>query len=174
MGSRGSAYYKVDIQSLGIGDHKFEFDIDSTFFENFENSPVSKGNLVCELTLDVNERLIVGQFEIKGEVELTCDNSLELFDHPLEFEKEVLFKYGDELMELDETTIQIPRNIDQLNVGELIFEFVVLELPMRKIHPKYAEENSDGVFFSTEGSSEETDTNESIDPRWSALKDLKK
>ena len=175
MGGIGAAYYKVDIQSLGFGEHEFNFDIDSEFFNKFENSIVSKGDLKCRLTLNTNERLIAATFEIKGLVELVCDNSLELFDHPMEFNRDVIFKYGEEYVELDETTIQIPRNIDQLDVGKLIYEFLALEIPMRKIHPKFADQNDNaGLFFSTDSEKDSNDPESSVDPRWSALKSLKK
>ena len=171
MGQRESAYYKIDIQSLGVGEHTFEFDIDSEFFKKFENSPVSRGQLKCELSLEKNERLINVQMKIFGTVELVCDNSLKLFDHSLELEQGIVFKYGDEYQELDESTIQIARNTDQLNMKDLIFEFIVLGLPMRKIHPDYVE--SEGVFYSTAQENEENET-EASDPRWAALKGLKK
>ena len=80
-------------------------------------------------------------------IELECDKSLELFDYPLEIRRDVIFKYGDDLMELDEMTIQIPRNIDQLDVGQMIFEFIALGIPMRKVHPKYADDEETGNLF---------------------------
>jgi uncharacterized metal-binding protein YceD (DUF177 family) len=170
----GAAYYKIDIQSVGIGVHQFEFAIDSKFFEKFENSSITKGKLLCQLELDRNERLITAHFIIEGTVELECDNSLELFDHPMKIDRQVIFKYGEEFEELDETTIQIPRNSDQLDVGELIFEFIILAIPMRKIHPKFEDSDESTVIYTTESNSEEEIEDIDVDPRWSALKDLKK
>ena len=48
---RGATYYKIDIQGLGIGDFQFEYSVDSQFFEMFENTPVSKGELNCKVLL---------------------------------------------------------------------------------------------------------------------------
>ncbi len=178
MAKGGVNRYKVDIQGLSNGTHQFEFDIDPQFFERFENSPVNNGSLNCRLQLDNSERLIDSLVEIEGKVELECDRSLELFDYPIHLEKEVIFKYGAEYEELDENVIQIPKTADHIDFSELIYEFIVLEVPMKKVHPKYKEDETDDdtMVYTTgnEESQEDKEDNQETDPRWSALKNLSK
>jgi uncharacterized metal-binding protein YceD (DUF177 family) len=60
-----------------------------------------------------------------------------------------------------------------------MYEFIVLAIPIKKIHPdlKDEEENDDGsnvkIVYSTSTEKEEK-KEEEIDPRWEKLKKLKK
>ena len=54
-------------------------------------------------------------------------------------------------------------------------EFILIEIPYRKIHPKFEdedEEGSNGPYYQTK--IEEKEIEEKIDPRWEGLKKFKK
>lgn len=175
MGFKDSPRYKIDIQSLTFKQHEYHFEGDSKFFDTFENSPVNKGKWECGLILDKSETMIQINFSIKGEVELICDRSLKAFRYQLNFSQRSIFKYGEEWEELDDEITIIPRNLDQLNIGSLIFEYIVLNLPMRKIHPDLNEEEWDeDLIYSTDEEFENEEAEEQeVDPRWENLKKLK-
>ena len=111
-------------------------------------------------------------FEMKGSVELTCDRSLKKFNYPILTKNNVIFKYGDEWQELDDELYEIPSNLDQLDVAPFIYEFIILALPMKKLHPDFAENSEiDEVIYSTESEKKEENT---LNPMWENLKKLKK
>ncbi|WPP48318.1 YceD family protein [Catalinimonas niigatensis] len=176
------AHFDIDIYKLANKQYKYQYQIDKSFFDHFENSPVEKGDLRLEVTFDKQENLITVLFDIKGSVELECDRSLEKFDYPVEIHERVLYQYGEEEQELSDEIIIITNDTQKINVAQHIYEFIILSVPMRKIHPKYAEEENpfvegEIIFSSSTGHGSEKDSNEedesSVDPRWDALKNLK-
>jgi len=170
--------FDISIYKLNNGTHSFNFNIDDAFFDLFENSLIKEGDLLTEITLDKNSSHITGHFKINGMVKLICDCSLELFNYPLNVDKKLIFKYGEMDEELSDELYTINRNTQVLNVAQYIYEFIGLEVPIRKIHPKFASEHDDesSFFYSTTEDQENNneENNEEIDPRWSKLKNLKK
>ncbi|WP_143962227.1 YceD family protein [Litoribacter populi] len=182
--------YDIEIIKLKEGKHEFTFPVTDEFFKHFEdNVIVNKGDLTALITISKEANLIDAIFDIKGSVELTCDRSLELFDHPLETSQRVRYKYGPEEAEINEEIFMITRDTPNINVAQLIYEFIILAIPAKKIHPDHVYE-MDEDDFDAEGelvySSDEIDENEpeqgeessdseeNTDPRWEALKNLKK
>ena len=171
MSGTGLTDYFIDIYNLSNKVHEYDFEIGEAFFEEFENSPAEKGHLTCLVALDKTERMITAEFRIKGEVELVCDRSLELFGFPIDIIHKVFFKYSDMEEELDENVYSIPTNKQRLEIGHLIFEFIALAIPMKRIHPDHMTgEDMEGLVYL---SSEDVDEKET-DPRWEILKNLKK
>lgn len=99
-------------------------------------------------------------------------------------EKEVLhFRYGtgDEIKELSEELYEIPQHLQTLNLAQFIYEFIALAVPMKKLHPRFRDEEEDDevgkmVYQSEPEESEQDNTNsdEPVDPRFAALRKLKK
>ena len=174
MKGKGSAAYKIDIQGLKFKDHEFNFEADSAFFQSFENSPIEKGQVTCDMLLTKTETMIQVKMELKGTVGLVCDRTLRPFDHELTSKNQVTFKFSDTWEELDVDLYQIPRTLDQLDVSGLLYEYCVLALPMKRIHPDIedSEEEEDDWVFSTDAEADEETTQE-LDPRWEKLKNLK-
>ncbi len=171
----------IEVFRLAEGKQLFNFELNDTFFALMEDSFLEKGNLTIKVLLDKSERLILSEFTIKGTVELLCDRSLEAYDYTLDHHWKLVFKFGEEFKELSEDVVLIPRDIQKLNLSQYIYEFIGLSIPMKKLHPKYKEEDEDKnetklVYRSEDGKKDKEkneDNNEPIDPRWNALKDLK-
>ncbi len=163
--------YKIEIFGLKNGTHEFDFSFDQLFFEAFENSLLSKGKGTCKVEMNKTDSMITLHFDVTGSLELECDRSLELFNHPFHTTKELIYKYGDEEKELSEDVYVITKGTQELNIALYLFEIIHLEIPMKKIHPNYQDENeADELIFSSE---KEEQKEESVDPRWNALKKLK-
>ena len=157
--------------------HDYQFKITDEFFELFENEIVAKGQLDVAVSLTKSETMIETTFDIKGSVLLECDRSLELFDFPIDTHKIMRYRLGDETQELSEELMVIPRDSQIINVASLLFEFIGLEIPMKKLHPRFAEEeegDEELLAIYTSEEDEEDNQEETVDPRWEALKKLKK
>ncbi|MBS9524089.1 DUF177 domain-containing protein [Litoribacter alkaliphilus] len=182
--------YDIEVIKLKEGKHEFSFPVTDEFFKHFEeNEIVSKGNLTALVTLSKEANLIDAIFDIKGSVELTCDRSLELFDHPLETTQRVRYKYGPEEAEINEEIFMITRDTPKINVAQLIYEFIILAIPAKKVHPDHVYEMDEDDFEAegelvyssgdvedepSEQDEESSESEENTDPRWEALKNLKK
>ncbi|MFK7953805.1 MAG: DUF177 domain-containing protein [Ekhidna sp.] len=166
--------YKIDIFGLSNNPHSFEFSFDEAFFAEFEDSLVSKGKGSCHVDLMKSDSMITLNLSINGTIELECDRSLELFNHQISVKSEVIFKYGDEENELSEDVFVILKDQQEINIGEFLYEFIMLEVPMKKLHPKFQndddDDESDILIYADKSNEEE----KGIDPRWEALKNLRK
>ncbi|WP_338762840.1 DUF177 domain-containing protein [Bernardetia sp. ABR2-2B] len=138
--------FEIDIIALKFGSHSFTFDLDNHFFSYFkeyQNGFVEKGNCKAEVILEKNEQLIRATFIIDGTVELVCDRSLDEFDYEVDVNDTILYKYSEEEKELTEEIVLITRRTPSINVGELLHEFLMLDIPMKKLHPRFLEDDSD-------------------------------
>jgi len=176
----GVRAYSVNIVGLTNKVHTYDFEIGNDFFSKYGTQLISEGQLKAEVALDKHETFIDATFVIDGTVKLTCDRSLDTFDEPIRTKKKLVFKYGDANEELSDEIVMIHRDSDSLELGQYIFEFIALEIPMKKLHPRFREEetdddNAEGKIIYSSGSSSQDDSTggDEIDPRWEKLKKLK-
>lgn len=178
--------YNINISNLKNEDYYFKFNISNSFFEHFENSEVEEGKLEVTLKLKKSENLIELVFDIQGEITLTCDRSLELFEFPVTSQRKLLLKFGAHNEQVTEELEVISRGTVMINVAQYLYEFIVLEIPMKKLHPKFVEDldeeddESEAIFiYSSEEEAPEVDEpkpdeENEVDPRWQILKKFKK
>ncbi|MDH5397296.1 MAG: DUF177 domain-containing protein [Cyclobacteriaceae bacterium] len=171
MAKPGESSFIIEIYNLSNKVYDYQFEAGNRFFEQFENSPVTVGEVNCNLVLEKSERMIRARFELKGQVELTCDRSLERFNHPIEAIRSMIFKYGEQEEELDDNMMIIPEHLLKIDMGKYLFEYLVLELPMKKLHPRFEDEDAEEEKLVYSSDTNNDDKN--IDPRWEALKKLK-
>lgn len=174
--------FDIDIIRLKDGEHVFPFEIDSRFFSSFEgNHLVQEGKLKAEITLKKQAGVIEAWFVITGEVLLTCDRTLEEFNEPLNIRERILYKYGSEEKELNEEIYLITNDTAQINVAQLIYEFIILALPAKRLHPRFRDEIEDEdeevtghlVYSSAEEIEDEEESEPEDNPLWEQLKKLK-
>ena len=96
----------------------------------------------------------------------------EPFDYSLENEVKVLVKFGEEYDDSDEDVITIPIQDHAFNISQLVYESVILSIPMKKISPKVKSEDLE-LLDKFSPKEVEEDQEEITDPRWEALKKLK-
>lgn len=113
------------------------YSLDGAFFQLFENSLLEKGQLDVRIQVNKNSSRIQLLFEIKGEVGLVCDRTLEQFSYPVCIEQTVHFKLGDENKELDVDFYMIEQQASAINIAQHIYDFVTLAVPMKKLHPRF-------------------------------------
>lgn len=171
--------YDIHIFKLTSSQHDYRFEIKDEFFELFNNELVNKGDLVINASLAKSETMIEMVLHIIGSVELECDRSLEHFDHPIDSHRKMIYRFGEELQELSDELMVIPKDSQIINVASLLFEFIGLEIPMKKLHPRFHTDDEDDeefleIYSSTTESEEDQNQEEQVDPRWAALKNLKK
>jgi uncharacterized protein len=172
----GIAAYSINIVGLSNKEHHFQYEFGSEFFRKYGTDIVSEGKFLVDLSLTKHETFIETQFKISGAAHLTCDRSLEPFDFPIESKNKIVFKYGDEYQEITDEIIVIPRDTATLELGQYIYEFIALGIPLKKLHPKFQDEGEDGsegkIVYTSEAAEEKKDE-EDTDPRWNILKKLK-
>jgi uncharacterized metal-binding protein YceD (DUF177 family) len=128
------------------------------------------------IEFDRTPHVIRAVLDIEAVLKLTCDRSLEEFDFPVDQRYEILFKFE----EIEESTDEhgAIRNIDhaskQIDIEQDVHDTLLVSLPAKKLHPKFLDEHGEPKEFLNEQFGEFEDEGDTIDPRWAALKDLKK
>lgn len=174
---RAEKKYDIHIYKLLNGTHEYKFEIGIEFFEMFDGDLLSDGELNALIVLNKSDSMIQVDFDIEGTIVLECDRSLESFDFPIHVEKNMIYKFGDEDKELSEDVYVIEKNTQVLNIAGILFEFIGLEVPMKKLHPKFQDEEDDeselSMIYSSKIKEDIEQKEENTDPRWAVLKNLK-
>ena len=107
------------------------------FFGLFEESLLKKGKLTVIVKAAREYGNIQLLFSIVGAVVLVCDRSMETFNYPIHMERNVTFKLGKENRELTADLYTIEQKNETINIAQHIYDFVSLEVPMKKLHPRF-------------------------------------
>ena len=89
----------------------------------------------------------------------------------------LVVKFGEEFNDEDEHLLVLPHGSHQLNLAQTLFETIVLAVPQKKVHPgiENGSLQSDILDRLEElHPNESTNERKTTDPRWDALKKLKK
>jgi len=165
--------YVISFQGSKEGIQEFDFDVSTEFFEYYENPDYPGGSLKVKVYLDRKPNLLKLDITITGHIKVYCDRCLELFDYPVKTNELLLVKFGDDFEEIEENLIIIPREEKHINIAQYIYEFTILNLPCKRIHP----ENEDGVSACDPGMLKKLEElsikdKEKTDPRWDNLRKI--
>jgi len=160
--------FGIKIQSLSNNSHNYEFKFDQNLINYFsDENEIKNVEGVCNLQILKSEHMLEVLFMIKGETVLNCDRSLKEFTQSINLERKILFKFGEEDEEVSDEMIVINRNKSILNMAKYIYEFFILEVPAKRLHPNLKnEDNIDNFVYTTK-------KNKIIDPRLDPLNKLK-
>lgn len=166
--------YKIDLKALTEDSTPLEWQLDNRFFQSLEDAQVQNGSLHVSGSI----RKAVGFFELllhtEGTVQVPCDRCLDMMDQPIEADLRLVVKLGPEYQEEDDI-ITVDENEGVLQTAWFIYESIVLAVPIQHVHQPG--ECNDAMMRVLEehsaARSSDADAEENIDPRWSALKNLK-
>jgi uncharacterized protein len=168
--------YNIPFSGLKEGKHLFDFTADDRFFAGFEESEIEKGSVSIQVELEKRTTYLRLKFMLKGEVELICDRCLEFYLQPIESTNLMLVKFSETESDDGDEVIYIHPGAHQIEVAKLIYEFIVLSIPIRQVHPDDEHGNSlcDPEMIQKLEDYRATDVpeNEPVDPRWNGLKKI--
>ena len=133
------AKYNIAFKGLALGVHEFEYQVDKKFFDFFAGGIAEDGNVTVKVVLEKQSAFMVLWFHVSGTVKIQCDRCLDPYDQPIISENKVFVKYGEDTFEEGDDVIWVSTNEYQLNVGKMIYDFIILSIPIRQVHP--ADEN---------------------------------
>lgn len=170
--------YDLNIAKLADKTHHFAFELDRAFFEQFDQELIPDGKVHADVTLTKTDRLLTLNFDLHGTVRQICDRSLDEYDQEVDAQEQLLVRYGDQNLELDDNVLQITPDTQTLPIAQHLFDYIGLALPMKKLHPRFQnepDENPDAeakLIFTTRQEGEDDDDSDDTDPRWNALRNL--
>jgi uncharacterized protein len=167
--------FHVNIVGLSNKTHSFDYEFGSGFFDIYGRALLENGQFKAQVMLTKSETMIEANFHIEGTAHLICDRSLEPFDYPMNIDRRIVFKFGQEEKELSDEILVITREHERLDVGQYMYELIGVSLPMKRLHPKFQNEDLEESEIQLVYTSpvEKTGDDDAIDPRWEKLKKLK-
>ncbi len=172
--------YSIPFTGLKAGLHQFEFEVDDTFFEAFEYSLVKSGKLKIDLDLDKQETMMILNFNISGDIKVACDVCLADYPYEVKTNERLIAKFTShvDLEEDTEEIMVITKNDTEINVATLIYEYINLAVPyINRCRDEGNTEWCDQVMIEKLKQLSvhaDTEENKIADPRWAALKKIKK
>lgn len=167
--------YIITFSGLNLGKHEFTFHVTQAFFDLFEaEQEISNCKVSVHVLLEKHSTFLEFVISIDGDLELTCDISNDPYTEPIKNKIKVLVKFGEVYDDSSDEIITIPSNESEFNLSQLIYEGIILSVPMKKISPKVL--NSEEYYNLLEKFSPTNKEEEEVkdsDPRWDALKKLK-
>lgn len=169
--------FNIQFIGLKLGEHRFEYDINRTFFKEFEFDEFNDAALKANVILNKKTTLLELHFDISGTINVNCDITNESYDQNISNEFDLVVKFGDEYNDENEEILIIPHGEYEINVAQYIYEFIVLSVPTKLIHPGVSDGTLDSDIFKKldelrPKDIDNNDNNEEIDPRWNTLKKL--
>ena len=168
--------YLIPFVGLKTGKHQFDYQIDNTFFKNFDYDEFNDASVKVNIVLEKKSTMLELDFKHKGTVNVPCDVSGEEFDFPIKGKLKLLVKFGDAFNDENEELLILPHGEFQVNVAQYIYESIVLSVPLRRVHPGVKDGTLSEVVEKLESlAPKENKTEEQkddIDPRWENLKKL--
>jgi uncharacterized protein len=165
--------YNIEFKGLNEGVHDFDYQIGKPFFELFEESLVDDGDVKVRIVLEKHSSFLELHLSLKGTVVLTCDRCLEDYDQKIKGKSSLFVKFGETESEAGEDVIWVPSEEHQINVAQVIYEYIAVNIPLRHIHPgRKGEAGGCNPEMLKKLEEYTRHDSESTDERWSELKKL--
>lgn len=168
--------YKIDFKGIGVGEHTFLFDISDTFFEHFNDSEIKSGSIKCKLIMQKKANLLVLNFNISGIISVPCDRCLEYFNMTIKAKDTLFVKFGEEKYDVDDELLVLDINEHEIDVSNIIYEIINVNIPIRKVHPEdeFGNSTCNSEMVKKLESYLHKPKKKTIDSRWNKLNDLTK
>ena len=163
----------IQFSGLKPGVYTYNYTLDGSFFERFENEELSEGNVVFEVSMERGERMLLFGFAFHGTIKTTCDRCLGEMEVPVEGEEQLCVKFSDTETSDDENVAILPESAFQIDLAQWMYEYVAIAMPIQKVHPEGECDPEMLKYLSDGDAGEEENTTGETDPRWDALKQLK-
>ena len=131
--------FTIPLNGLASGESHFSSHVGKEFFEGFENAEILDADLDAEVTVEKSGRYIGIDCDVEGSVTVECDRSLDELEMPVDTHIALSVKYGEaesqeEHQEGEREVIFVPEDDAELDLSQIIYDYVCLSLPMQRMH----------------------------------------
>jgi uncharacterized metal-binding protein YceD (DUF177 family) len=132
--------FEIAWQGLKLGEHTFQYDIDNRFMLEHGEHETEIKNVEAQITLkfDKKNNFFLLHFDVDGKMTAACDRCGDDFEMRLWDEFDLVMKLaGEDVEEIDDEAdvVFIPRSETVIDISKWLYEFVMLSVPLQKIHP---------------------------------------
>jgi len=143
---KNSRVFEIAWQGLKLGEHELIFDLDDKFLMwKYPETEYKQLNVQIKVTFDKQVNFFMFHFNIDGSLVVPCDRCSEEFELSLWDEFDLLVKLNDvedeDQIEEEADVVFISRSETVLDISDWLYEFLMLSIPLQKIHPQDAKGN---------------------------------
>lgn len=136
--------FLIPLNVLTPGNNEFEWEAGNDFFRQFENAEILDARVAVRVSLNKNGREIEGVCHLDGMLTVLCDRCMEDLVLPVHTKAAFQLAYGEEKPgsnseaedRADLETLYVPDGETDLDMSQLIYDYVCLSLPMQRFHPE--------------------------------------
>ncbi len=188
--------YKLTLKSIPVGEtREYEYKLDNEFFANIDGPEVQRGKVDVKLTVKRSAANFQMDFHLTGMIYIPCDRCLDDMELEVNVDEQLFVKFGEEYSEESDTLLVIPEAEGELNIAWFLYEFIALSIPLKHVHPygkcnkemnsrlrkisarpagEEEEYEEDIPLFAEDDATDTPVEEQATDPRWDALKKLKR
>lgn len=131
--------FEIAWQGLKPGVHSYTYDINDRFMKEREvDETFTNWSAKITLVFDKHENFFLLHFDIDGKVTVPCDRCGDDFQLRLWDEFNLVIKLiSDDATQIEDEddVIFIPRSETVIDISNWIYEFLMLSVPLQRIHP---------------------------------------
>lgn len=166
--------FKIDLKALPQNETVLQFKLDDDYFKVIDASEIQRGDLTVNLSIRRTDDFFELNFHIEGIVHIPCDLCLEDMEQPIRTDNRLVAQFGEEYSE-DDDLVTVAEDEGILDVAWFIYEFIDLNIPVKHVHApgKCNPAMIEKLKEHSAARSGEEEENDTVDPRWAVLKNLK-
>lgn len=141
----------IEINGLPDGSISRHWDLGKEFFALFGNSDIRDARVKVDAKMVRSGNSAAVDILLTGSVTVLCDRCLAPLQIPVSEQIPLSVKFGAE--EADDDVIVISDDEAALDFSQIVYDYVCLAIPMKRVHPEGACDESVAKYISTEGAS---------------------
>ena len=169
--------FVIQFASLPMGTHEFDYEINDSFFKEYENPLLQKAQVKAHVIFLKAPHNLQLTFQFKGSIRVECGRCLEEFDLPLDVEKHLLVRpvSSDAEEVVDEEVLNISDREQTIDLRQHLYDYLSLQVPLNPLHPedKNGVPSCDPKVMELLKKVTVNPPESHDDPRWDILKKIK-
>ncbi|MEL6674756.1 MAG: DUF177 domain-containing protein [Bacteroidota bacterium] len=172
--------YSINVARLRLGKNQEIFEVDKSFFDQFELTQGLDGAVNLTLDMIKYETHIDAHFRLTGTLQIPCDRCGEPYPFDINTATRIIYSFDPDMRFDHEEVIHVDETEPRLVLIQEIHDFIQTAIPIRKVPPADVHLCSPDILrmlgLDEKGEPLEEIVEEEeveIDPRWAALKKLK-
>jgi uncharacterized metal-binding protein YceD (DUF177 family) len=134
--------FDIKFGSLALGNHQMEVEVNRSFFEKYKNDDIQDCDIQVDITIERKETMVNLHFDMQGYIVSLCDICLEELTIPVSKQETVILKITGPAKESDnENIIFLGEKEYFYNIEQLLYEYIVTSIPIRKVHQETGDGN---------------------------------
>lgn len=159
------ARYILSLRGLPDGEFDIVYTLDNDFLAAIEGFDILGGEIKVTLEGARSGDNFEIDFVLEGIVKTLCDRCNAPLDAAINAVFPMNFSLGDETKEISDSDFVVSRNEPEMGLDEILWQLVVLAMPMRKAHEEGACSEEVETFFRQQ-------QRNTTDPRWADLEQI--